>query len=135
VYIIYLSIVASIAYLFNTTNYSFYSILTIYLLISIFLDLILIPLCVRRFHDRNKSGGLTIIVFLAPILGLYLLFAKGDDQTNKYGAPPKARLAFNDILGREDGKGNTTGTPHAPTDNSSTTQQNTTTKLTSDVKY
>ena len=45
---------------------------------------------VRRLHDINQSGLLTLLLFV-PILGqiliLYLLFAPGTQGTNKYGNP------------------------------------------------
>lgn len=45
---------------------------------------------VRRFHDQNLSGWLTIPVFIpyiGLIFGILLVFIKGTDGTNKYGEP------------------------------------------------
>lgn len=57
---------------------------------------------IRRLHDFNKSGWLSLIMLIPIvniILGLFLLFKKGDETVNSYGAPPKlkldARLVFN----------------------------------------
>lgn len=45
---------------------------------------------IRRLHDRNHSGWLALLM-LVPlvnvIFAIYLLFAKGDAETNNYGAP------------------------------------------------
>ena len=45
---------------------------------------------IRRLHDRNHSGWLSLL-FLVPIanilIALYLVFAPGDAQSNSYGAP------------------------------------------------
>lgn len=45
---------------------------------------------IRRLHDRNHSGWLSLL-FLVPfaniLIGLYLAFAAGDTQSNNYGAP------------------------------------------------
>lgn len=45
---------------------------------------------IRRLHDRNHTGWLSLL-FLVPlanlILALYLLFAPGDDRSNSYGSP------------------------------------------------
>ncbi|MGE8541992.1 DUF805 domain-containing protein [Acinetobacter sp. ANC 3813] len=45
---------------------------------------------IRRLHDRNHSGWLSLL-FLVPLanilIGLYLVFAPGDAQSNSYGAP------------------------------------------------
>ena len=44
---------------------------------------------IRRLHDRNHTGWLSLLI-LVPlvniILGLYLVFAPGDDRQNSYGA-------------------------------------------------
>jgi uncharacterized membrane protein YhaH (DUF805 family) len=45
---------------------------------------------VRRFHDQNLSGWLTIPVFIpcvGLIFGILLVFIKGSDGSNKYGQP------------------------------------------------
>ncbi|MEL6982785.1 MAG: DUF805 domain-containing protein [Actinomycetota bacterium] len=46
---------------------------------------------VRRLHDRGLSGRWawwSIVPFAAFFLGLYLLFAPGDETANAYGPPP-----------------------------------------------
>ena len=44
---------------------------------------------IRRLHDRNHTGWLSLLI-LVPlvniIMGLYLVFAPGDDRQNSYGA-------------------------------------------------
>lgn len=45
---------------------------------------------IRRLHDRNHSGWLSLLVLVPVanlILILYLIFAKGDAGPNNYGAP------------------------------------------------
>ena len=47
-------------------------------------------LSVRRFHDLNTSGGWSCLGFIPLVnlfLFLYLTFAKGTDEVNKYGEP------------------------------------------------
>lgn len=45
---------------------------------------------IRRLHDRNHTGWLSLLM-LVPlanvILMLYLIFAAGDDRSNSYGSP------------------------------------------------
>ena len=45
---------------------------------------------IRRLHDRNHTGWLSLLM-LVPlanvILMLYLIFAPGDDRSNSYGSP------------------------------------------------
>ncbi|MDM1486289.1 MULTISPECIES: DUF805 domain-containing protein [Acinetobacter] len=45
---------------------------------------------IRRLHDRNHTGWLSLLILVPVvniILGLYLIFAPGDDRQNSYGAP------------------------------------------------
>lgn len=45
---------------------------------------------IRRLHDRNHSGWLSLLMFvpvLNIVLALYLIFAKGDAGSNNFGAP------------------------------------------------
>lgn len=45
---------------------------------------------IRRLHDLNQSGWLSLIMFIPLaniIFALYVLFAKGTEGTNKYGTP------------------------------------------------
>lgn len=51
---------------------------------------VVISLYVRRLHDVNQSGLLTLLVlvpFIDLLLFLYLLFAPGTQGPNKYGEP------------------------------------------------
>ncbi|WP_445114662.1 DUF805 domain-containing protein [Acinetobacter sp. WZC-1] len=45
---------------------------------------------IRRLHDRNHSGWLSLLIIL-PLINLFFLIylscAKGDEGTNNYGAP------------------------------------------------
>ncbi|MCX4028590.1 DUF805 domain-containing protein [Endozoicomonas sp. SM1973] len=47
--------------------------------------------CIRRCHDLGKTGWLTLLIFV-PILNLffylYMLFAKGEDDTNQWCNAP-----------------------------------------------
>ncbi|HUB93000.1 MAG TPA: DUF805 domain-containing protein [Verrucomicrobiae bacterium] len=56
---------------------------------------------VRRLHDLNQSGWLTLLI-LVPFVGiplfLYLLFAPGTREQNKYGAPVSS-LRYLVVLG------------------------------------
>lgn len=45
---------------------------------------------IRRLHDRNHSGWLSLLTLIPLInlgLTLYLAFAKGDEHENKFGLP------------------------------------------------
>ena len=50
-----------------------------------------LSLIVRRLHDLDKSGYFALIWFI-PLIGflfsIYLMFAKGTDGPNQYGADP-----------------------------------------------
>lgn len=56
---------------------------------------------IRRLHDRNHSGWLSLLM-LVPlanlILFLYLIFARGDAQENQFGLPRSTKL-WEKILG------------------------------------
>lgn len=59
----------------------------------IVLTAIAVILTIKRWHDLDKSGWLTVLIFI-PILnffiGLFLAFAKGTNGKNKYGSDPLA---------------------------------------------
>jgi uncharacterized membrane protein YhaH (DUF805 family) len=45
---------------------------------------------IRRLHDRNHSGWLSLLMLIPLVnigLALYLIFAKGDEQQNQFGQP------------------------------------------------
>ncbi|WMW80952.1 DUF805 domain-containing protein [Undibacterium cyanobacteriorum] len=47
----------------------------------------------RRLHDLGQSGWLTLIIFvpyLNSLFSLYLIFAGGDKDSNRYGPAPSA---------------------------------------------
>ena len=56
---------------------------------------------IRRLHDRNQSGWLSLLMLVPVVnigLALYLIFAKGDALANQFG-PPRAAKAWEKILG------------------------------------
>ena len=59
--------------------------------ISIALIVSSVMLMIRRLHDLNRSGWF-FLVGLVPLInfifGLYLLFAKGTEGQNRFGADP-----------------------------------------------
>ena len=63
-----------------------------------------IMLGIRRAHDLGHSGWfllLTFIPYIGIVFGLYLLFKRGDQGSNKYGPPsPPDRKFFADIFNR-----------------------------------
>lgn len=66
--------------------------LTLVFLVPILISAL--SLNVRRLHDLNKSGWLTLILgipLIGSVFGIYLLCAKGTDGSNDYGADPLRR--------------------------------------------
>lgn len=61
-----------------------------YLILSCFYFYAIAVIIIRRFHDRNRSGWL-ILLLLIPVLQfftmIYLLFAGGEHGTNRFGSP------------------------------------------------
>ncbi len=56
---------------------------------------------IRRLHDRNHSGWLSLLMFvpvLNVVFALYLIFAKGDAGSNNFGAP-RITLGWEKIVG------------------------------------
>ncbi|OTG69419.1 DUF805 domain-containing protein [Acinetobacter sp. ANC 4470] len=56
---------------------------------------------IRRLHDRNHTGWLSLLILVPAvniIFMLYLIFAKGDDRTNQYGAP-RTTQTWEKVLG------------------------------------
>ncbi|HSX52834.1 MAG TPA: DUF805 domain-containing protein [Patescibacteria group bacterium] len=67
------------------------------LLISLVILILFMPagisVYVRRLHDINQSGSwafLVLVPFLSALLWLYLVFAPGTKESNKYGMPVKS---------------------------------------------
>lgn len=57
-------------------------------------ELLLIPTCIKRFHDMNRSGFhviLSLIPLISVIYALLLLFTPGTKGPNKYGIAPDAK--------------------------------------------
>ena len=61
-------------------------------IVSLVLTVYGLILVARRLHDLDKSGWFMLIFFI-PFIGslmtLYLVFAKGDEQVNRFGAIPE----------------------------------------------
>jgi uncharacterized membrane protein YhaH (DUF805 family) len=61
-------------------------------------------LLIRRCHDVGYTGWLSCLLgipYAGALVGLFLLFKKGDDGQNKYGMPPiKGRKFINDIFNK-----------------------------------
>ncbi len=58
-------------------------------------------LATRRCHDFGQRGWISIgtfIPYVGFIVGLYLLFKKGDADTNKFGPPPQDRKFLADVF-------------------------------------
>lgn len=65
-----------------------YAILALTYIPMIAVSLILV---VRRLHDLDRNGWLSLLMlipFLNFLFGLYLLFAAGSEEANQYGPPP-----------------------------------------------
>jgi len=62
------------------------------ILISLLLFLFFFSVLTRRLHDLNKSGWLSLLVFVPlanVIMGIILLFKPGTHESNKFGAQPQ----------------------------------------------
>ena len=56
---------------------------------------------IRRLHDRDHSGWLSLLMFvpvLNIIFALYLVFAKGDEKSNSFG-PQRITKSWEKVLG------------------------------------
>ena len=56
----------------------------------------------RRLNDLGRSGWLALTMFLPfvnIVLVIFLIFAKGDDGVNQYGAPPRENKVIHYIAG------------------------------------
>lgn len=76
----------------DAENPANYSIPAIIIMVIAYIALIYfnIIFMIRRLHDRNHSGWLSLLLFvpvLNIIFALYLIFAKGDAVSNDFGAP------------------------------------------------
>lgn len=71
----------------SSTLVSIFSILA-----SLLLFIFYFSVNVRRFHDLNKSGWLSLLVFIPivnAILGIILILKSGSPEANNYGKPPR----------------------------------------------
>jgi uncharacterized membrane protein YhaH (DUF805 family) len=65
---------------------------------------------VKRLHDLNKSGWLWLLGLIPLVnvfFGIYLLFGKGTEASNDYGAPPekllkKIRIGSSSVVSRSE---------------------------------
>jgi uncharacterized membrane protein YhaH (DUF805 family) len=61
-----------------------------------------LPLHIRRWHDLNQSGWLTLLGFV-PLVGfiatIALLILPGKAEPNQYGLPYHGSLSAKDIYG------------------------------------
>lgn len=57
---------------------------------------------VRRLHDLDKSGWLsllTLVPLVNVIMGIILLFKPGSNEANRFGAPPQGgKFAFKELF-------------------------------------
>ena len=79
------------------------------LFIGLLFFLLLLPLAFyttiiypkRRLHDSNLSGWLAILMFI-PLINIlfsfYLMFARGNDDVNQYGYPPRPNRTIHYIV-------------------------------------
>jgi len=56
-----------------------------------------VTLAIRRSHDFNTSGWLSLLIFV-PLANLIFLFIPGTQGENNYGAPPPPNTTGNIIL-------------------------------------
>ncbi len=79
------------------------------LFIGLLFFLLLLPLAFyttiiypkRRLHDSNLSGWLAILMFIPLInvlFSFYLMFARGHDDVNQYGYPPRPNRTIHYIV-------------------------------------
>jgi len=61
-------------------------------------EVFIFSLIVRRAHDFNAPAWNGIILIFIPFGFLYLLFKKGNVETNKYGNPPEHKFNFFKII-------------------------------------
>lgn len=56
-----------------------------------------LTLAIRRAHDFNNSGWLSLLIFV-PLVNLIFLFIPGSQGENDYGAPPPPNSTGNIVL-------------------------------------
>ena len=72
----------------SSTAFGNYAQMTVMFALIVFMMAVI----VRRLHDLNKSGWLSLLAFVplaGSILGVILLFKPGNRGTNQYGAPSR----------------------------------------------
>lgn len=63
----------------------------------VFMFVYSIMLAIRRSHDFNASGWLSLLIFV-PLVNLVFLFVPGTQGANDYGAPPPPNSTGNIVL-------------------------------------
>lgn len=61
-------------------------------LAGLFLSWVMLAACVTRLHDMGQTGLWVLIAFIpgvALLLWLFLLFAAGEPDLNRFGSPPR----------------------------------------------
>lgn len=81
---------------FNPEDFASYPIPAVIIFVAVYLLLIYFNFVfiIRRLHDRNHSGWLALLIIVPLVnllFALYLLFAKGDADTNQYGPRRETR--------------------------------------------
>lgn len=72
------------------------------IILLLMLFLFMFSVFARRLHDLNKSGWLSLLVFVPlanVILGIILLFKPGSHEANRFGVPPQGgKFIFKELL-------------------------------------
>lgn len=73
------------------------------IVVNILLFIFIFSVFTKRLHDLNKSGWLSLLVFVPlanAILGIVLLFKPGSREINSYGEPPRGyKFMLQDLFG------------------------------------
>ena len=71
------------------------------LAVALYISIYQVSAFIRRLHDIDKTAWLTLLVFV-PVINfifvLYLVFAKGTQGPNQYGADPLECTNYTDYL-------------------------------------
>jgi uncharacterized membrane protein YhaH (DUF805 family) len=85
----------------SSANFLVYILVGLFVILYIAFIYYTIILTIRRLHDRNQSGWLSLLI-IVPLINLfffiYLSCAKGDEHSNNYGAP-RATKGWEKVLG------------------------------------
>jgi len=70
-----------------------------------------VSLLVRRLHDLNRTGWMALLLFIPLVnfvFGIYVVFFKGTDGSNKYGEDPLEYDNYSEYFEASKGKQSTT---------------------------